>query len=104
MQKIRSSPPFVKSIKIEKEENGYLLKCKAEWPNPVWKHVKTDINFSEKENTATISYTGSIKANVIAPQVIKPFSFSVNLKFPRKGDWKVIVKGRAGNKVESLSI
>ncbi len=100
------SPPYIKSVKVPPAIHageGFTIEVDAEWPNPSWKHVDTKISVDEKSRTIVVDYLGR-RGPGMALMVIQPIQFTQRLVVPSSGSWKLIVRGRAGNKEMDITV
>ncbi len=92
-----SVPPYIKDVQVPsdlKVGEEFIVQVVGDWPNPSWKHIKTDISYLE--NRVEINYRG-VRGAGFALMVLQPVSFEVPLTLNKEGKWKIIVLGRSGN-------
>jgi len=97
--------PFIKSLEFSNpvragEENTAHLQ--AEWPNPGWTHIDTQITIEEKERRIIVNLRGQ-RGPGMSIMVIKPFQTDLEILVPDLGDWDVVVKGRAGDHIVKIT-
>ncbi|RMG37569.1 MAG: hypothetical protein D6732_06435 [Methanobacteriota archaeon] len=100
------SPPYIKSVKVPQTVRAgepFTIEVNAEWPNPSWKHVDTKIKVDENNHVIVVDHLGR-RGPGMALMVIQPFQFTERLVVPSSGLWKLVVRGRAGNKELDITV
>lgn len=99
-------PPFISKIILpDATEPGteVTIGLQGNWPNPSWKHEKTDIDVDSTKEKIVISYLGT-SGGGLAIQVLEPFTAEINVSIPKAGKWDIIVKGRGNDQQETLLV
>ena len=89
-------PPFLSSVSVPNEtqqSRACLVTLQGNWPTPNWQFQEVKINVDKNEMSVTITYLGKSSPGM-ALQVLKPFTDTVSIKFPSKGNWSLIFHHR----------
>lgn len=95
-----TSYPYLSNVEIILNQPIKVL-IAGNWPTPSWKITDIQKKIDDNNHIITISIIGE-SGKGLALQVLKPFSEAVELSTAVDKNWKIIVKGRAGDIIKQI--